>query len=75
MVKENSRGLSDAATNAKRQQEEYKGVLQEQFEELTLLQTQGSEVFLAIVGPPRVEITCWRGCNCCGRPNFSKKEN
>jgi hypothetical protein len=50
-------------------------VLQEQFEELTLLQTQGSEVFLAIVGPPRVEITCWRGCNCCGRPNFSKKEN
>jgi hypothetical protein len=34
--------------------EEFEREHREQFEELTLLQTQGYELCLAIVGPPRV---------------------
>jgi hypothetical protein len=35
---------------------------QEQFEELTLLQTWGSELCLAIAGPPRVRNHLSEGC-------------
>jgi hypothetical protein len=54
VVEENSRGLSDTVANAMRQLEVSKREHWEQFEELTLLQTQGSESCLAIVGLPWV---------------------
>jgi hypothetical protein len=52
VAEEKSRGLSDAAVDAKRRWEVYKKGPLEHFEELTLLQTRGSEVCLTIVGPP-----------------------
>jgi hypothetical protein len=54
VVEENSRGLSDTVANAMRQLEVSKREHWEQFEELTLLQTQGSEPCLAIVDLPWV---------------------
>jgi hypothetical protein len=40
--------------DVKQQQEESERACREQVEELTLLQIHGSELCLAIVGPPRV---------------------
>jgi hypothetical protein len=54
VAKETAHDLSDAAADAERQREETKREQQEQFEELTLLQTQGSKLWLAIVSPPWV---------------------
>jgi hypothetical protein len=54
VAEEKSCGLSDAATNAECRWEVSKKECREHFEELTLLQTRGSELCLAIVGPPRV---------------------
>jgi hypothetical protein len=55
VAEENSRGLSNAVADAERRWEESERELRELFEELTLLQTRGSELCLAIVGPPRVK--------------------
>jgi hypothetical protein len=54
VVEENACGLSDAAVVAERWREEFERGHREQLEELTLLQTQGSELCFAIVGPPQV---------------------
>jgi hypothetical protein len=54
MAKENSQGSSDAAVDVERWWEEFDRESREQFEELTLLQSRGSELCLAIVGLPRV---------------------
>jgi hypothetical protein len=54
LAKENSRGLSDAVADAERRWEVSTREHWEQFEELTLLQTRGSELCHAIIGPPRV---------------------
>jgi hypothetical protein len=54
LAKENSRGLSDAAAGAERRWEVSKRERQEQFEELNLLWTCGSELCHAMAGPPRV---------------------
>jgi hypothetical protein len=54
MAEENSCGLSGAAVDAEWRREESEREHQEQFEELTLLQTRGSELCLAIISPPRV---------------------
>jgi hypothetical protein len=54
VAEETAHDLSDAAADAERQREETKREQQEQFEELTLLQTQGSKLWLAIVSPPWV---------------------
>jgi hypothetical protein len=54
LAEENSYGLFDAAADAEQQWEESERERQEQFKELTLLQTQGSELCLTIVGPPWV---------------------
>jgi hypothetical protein len=50
----NSQGMSDAAADVERQREQSERECQEWIEELTLLQTRGSELCLAIVNPPRV---------------------
>jgi hypothetical protein len=54
VAEENFGGLSDVVTDAERWQEESERECQEQFEELTLVQTQGSKLCLTIIGPPRV---------------------
>jgi hypothetical protein len=54
VVEENSRGFLDATAYAERWWEESEREHWEKFEEFTLLQTRGSELCLAIVGPPRV---------------------
>jgi hypothetical protein len=54
LAEENSRGLSDAAADAEHQWEVSEREHREQFEELTLLQTQGSKLCHAIIGSPRV---------------------
>jgi hypothetical protein len=50
VAKENSRGLFNAAADAERQQEKSERERREQFEELNILQTRGSELYRAIVG-------------------------
>jgi hypothetical protein len=59
---ENSRGLSDTVADAEHWWEVSEREHQEQFEKLTLLQTQGSELCHAIVGPPRERNHYQRGC-------------
>jgi hypothetical protein len=54
VAKENSHGLSNMADDAERRWEVSEWEHQEHFEELTLLQTWGSELCLAIVNPPQV---------------------
>jgi hypothetical protein len=54
VAKENTRGLSNATADVVRRWEMSKRECQQHFEELTLLRTQGFELCLAIVGPPRV---------------------
>jgi hypothetical protein len=54
VVEDKSCGLSDAASDAERWWEVFEKGRREHFEKLTLLQTQGSELCLAIVGPPSV---------------------
>jgi hypothetical protein len=54
VAEENSRNMSEAAADAKHRWEVSERERQEQFEELTLLQTQGFELCHAIVGPLRV---------------------
>jgi hypothetical protein len=54
LLEENTRGLFDAAADVEWQWEKSKRERQKQFEELNLLQTQGSKLCLAIVCPPRV---------------------
>jgi hypothetical protein len=51
---ENSYSLSEAASDAERRWEVCERECQEQFEELTLLQTRGSKLCYAIVGPPQM---------------------
>jgi hypothetical protein len=53
-AEKNSRGLSDVAADAKNRWEVFEREHREQFEELTLLQTQGFELCHAIVGLPWV---------------------
>jgi hypothetical protein len=50
----NSQGLSDVAANVERRQEDFEMECQERIQELTLLQTRGSELCKAIVSPLRV---------------------
>jgi hypothetical protein len=52
LVEENSRGLFDVVANAERRWEVSERECRVQFEELTLLQTRGSELCLTIVDPP-----------------------
>jgi hypothetical protein len=54
MAEENSQGLCDAVATAERRRVESERECQEQFEEFTLLQTRGSKLCLAIIGPSRV---------------------
>jgi hypothetical protein len=54
VAEENSCDLSKIVADAERQWEVSERERQEQFEELSLLQIQGSEVCHAIAGPPRV---------------------
>jgi hypothetical protein len=54
LAEENSRGLSDAAANTECRWEVTEWERQKQFDELTHLQTRGSELCLVILGPPRV---------------------
>jgi hypothetical protein len=54
LVEENSCGLPDVAADAERRWELSEREHREQFEELTLLQTQGFELCHAIVSPPQV---------------------
>jgi hypothetical protein len=54
LSEENSHGLSDAAADAECRWEVSEMECRVQFKELTLLQTRGSELCLAIIGPPRV---------------------
>jgi hypothetical protein len=53
VAEETTCGFFDAAADAERWQVESKRGRQEQLEELTLLQTRGSELCFAIVGPPQ----------------------
>jgi hypothetical protein len=52
VAEENSHGLSDLSADAEQRREVSERECGEQFEELTLLRTRGSELYLAIVGPP-----------------------
>jgi hypothetical protein len=54
MADGNSRGLSDVVVDLEQWLEESKRECQEHVDELTLLQTRGSKLCLAILGPPRV---------------------
>jgi hypothetical protein len=54
MANGNSRGLSDVVVDLEQWLEESKRECQEHVDELTLLQTRGSKLCLAILGPPRV---------------------
>jgi hypothetical protein len=54
VAKETTRGLSSMVADAEWQWEESKRGHWEQLEELILLQTRGSELCLAIIGPPQV---------------------
>jgi hypothetical protein len=54
VAEENFHGLSDAVADGARRLAVSERECYEQFEELTLLQTWGSKLFLAIIGPPRV---------------------
>jgi hypothetical protein len=54
MPEENSHGLFDVAADIERRWEESEREFQEQIQELTLLQTWGSELCQAIFDPPRV---------------------
>jgi hypothetical protein len=54
VTEENSWGLFDAAADAERWREEFERECWERVEELTLMQTRGSELCLAIVGRLRV---------------------
>jgi hypothetical protein len=52
LAEENSCSLSNVAANAEHQWEVSERERWEQFEELNLLQTQGSELCHAIINPP-----------------------
>jgi hypothetical protein len=52
LAEENSHGLSNVEANAKHWWEVSERERQVQFEELTILQTRGSELYLTIVDPP-----------------------
>jgi hypothetical protein len=54
VAEEKSCGLSDAAADAERRWEVSEKERREHFEELTLLQTWGFELCLAIIDPPQV---------------------
>jgi hypothetical protein len=54
VAEENSHGLSDAVADAEHWWEVSERERREQFEELTLLQTRGSELCHAIIGPPQM---------------------
>jgi hypothetical protein len=54
VVEETTRGLFDATADVEWQWEESKRGHREQLEELTLFQTWGFELCLAIIDPPRV---------------------
>jgi hypothetical protein len=60
-IEENFWGLSNTTTNSERWREESERECQEQVEELTVLQTRGSKLCLAIVGLPRVRNHLWEG--------------
>jgi hypothetical protein len=53
VVEETACSLSNVVADVELLWEEFERMRQEQFEELTLLQTWGSELCFAIVGPPR----------------------
>jgi hypothetical protein len=65
---ENSHGLSDAVDDAKHRWEVSERECWKHFEEVTLLQTRGSELCLAIVRPPRVRNHLSEGCDRCPLP-------
>jgi hypothetical protein len=54
VVEEIARGLSNAAADAERQRDESERGHREQLEEFTLLQTRGSKLCFAIIGPIRM---------------------
>jgi hypothetical protein len=58
---EKSRGLSGLAADAEWRREESKRGCQDRVQELTLLQTQGSELCQVIVGPPRTRSHLSKG--------------
>jgi hypothetical protein len=61
VAEENSRGLSDVAADAEHRWEVFAREHQKHFVELTLVQTRGSALCLAIVGPPWVRDHMFKG--------------